>query len=168
VFAIGLVIGIVGWYFRAYVNAPVWVLRALWADHSDIYLGKTNGMPNRALVDAARQYLKQFTQIEVNGKTISASQFETLGIYLKPAWFFRHHPDSVDYNPFAPADQGNFTVTWTYAPGCQSVIKKISNDPRSNWFDIKGQPCFGTYSVAVFMAPNLKLTKIRLRPNPSR
>ena len=54
-------------------------------------------------------------------------------------------------------------MTWRYFPGCQQTIHS-SLKTQTDWFDRQGQPCSPVCLVTVFMAPNLKLTTIKLTP----
>jgi hypothetical protein len=162
IFVIGIVVGVSLLYWRYSINIPLWLVRATAADRSDIYLGKTNGIPNRALVQSARGYLHDIPQSQLANKLLSSAQFESLGIQLDAAWFARHRPDSVTYDPFAPETRGNFIVTWIYHPGCQRVLGKTSFRGVADWFDLKGSPCYGGYAVSIYMAPNLRLTDIKI------
>jgi hypothetical protein len=165
IFILGIALGIGCWLGRHYaINTPLWLYRASMADQSDLYAGKTNGIANRDIVIAARNYLAQFQAIEVAGKSITASELGNLGITIDPAWFNHHHPIAVDTNPFSPNSQDAFIVSWVYAPGCQKITRRVESKPGSDWFNLKGQPCYGTHTVSVSMTSDLRLTRIRLSP----
>jgi hypothetical protein len=163
IFAIGIAVGISLLFWRYSINIPMWLVRAAAADRGDIYLGKTNGIQNRVLVQAARGYLHDIPQSQLANTLLTSAQFQSLGISLDAKWFARHAPDSVTYDPFAPGTQGNFIVTWFYRPGCQRVVGKTSRG-ASDWFDLKGAPCFGGFAVSVYMEPNLRLTDVKIVP----
>ncbi len=143
------------WKWRYVVNAPIWAVRAQAADRSDLYKGKTNGIPNRELVQTARSYLLQINQFDASGNILKADTFQGLGIPLNVSWFVKHHPEVVDYNPFLPSGTGPFLISWQYAPGCQKTLhKSLRSD--TDWYDLQGLPCFGAY-VNVRMDSSLKL-----------
>lgn len=157
-----LVAGI--WNWRYLVYEPVWLVRAHYADRSDLYLGKINNLSNLQLVQQARNYLSDLNRTDASGNLTSPEPFRAQGIHISTKWFERHPPDSVDFNPFEPSGQGSYSVSWRYFPGCQQTIGN-SLKTRSDWFDRKGQPCSPVCLVSVFMDPNLKLTAVRLTPH---
>lgn len=164
IFLIGVMVGVAIWRWRYVVNIPIWLYRAHFADYTDLYKGTTNGLSNQSLVQTAREYVKQFTQVEVSGKPENAVRMQAAGISLNAKWFASHHPETVDFDPFTPPKAGHFGVTWIYAPGCQRVVKRIPAQPGPDWYDLKGDPCYGTYAVSVWMSPQLKPISIKIVP----
>jgi len=161
VLVIALLSSVMTWKWRYVVYAPPWAVRALWADRSDLYLGKTNGIPNLQLVQQARNYLAQMDQADPSGNFTMPETLRPLDIRLNAAWFQRHHPENLDYNPFLSQTHGNFVVTWLYVPGCERTVWKPSKS-ETDWYDVQGQPCYAVCAVSVLMAPNLRLTSIKL------
>ena len=151
------------WKWRYVVHGPVWLARAVWADHSDLYAGKTNGIPNKEVVWQARNYLSQLKEIDTGGNLMAPEALRAAGVHLQVSWFKKHAPDVVDYNPFVSAAAGNFVVAWLYVPGCQKAVWKSSRTD-ADWYDAQGQPCYGVCKVSVFMDPHLKLTALKLDP----
>jgi len=151
------------WKWRYVVYGPVWLARASWADHTDLYTGKTNGIPNKDLAWQARNYLAQIKTSDVAGNLMAPEALRETGNHLQVSWFKKHHPDIVDYNPFVSAADGNFVVSWLYVPGCQKAVWKSSRTD-ADWYDAQGQPCYGICKVSVFMDPHLKLTALKLDP----
>ena len=161
VLAIAILSSLFTWKWRYVLYAPQWAVRALWADHTDLYLGKTNGIPNLQIVQQARNYLTQMDQVDPSGNFTMPETLRPLDIRLKAAWFQRHHPDNLDYNPFLSQTHGNFIVSWLYVPGCERMVWKPSKSD-TDWYDVQGQPCYAVCAVSVLMAPNLRLTTIKL------
>lgn len=151
------------WKWRYIVYTPVWAARAHWEDRSDLYVGKTNDIPNLNLVQQARNYLTQINQIDPSGNITAPSSLQ--GLPLDIPWFQKHHPERVDYNPFVTYDNsaGSYVVTWRYIPGCQQTIWKSSKHD-TDWYDLQGRPCYASSLVSVFMDRDLKLTTIKVRP----
>jgi hypothetical protein len=151
------------WKWRYLVYGPVWAARAHWADRSDLYVGKTNDIPNLNLVQQARNYLTQINQVDPSGNITDPASLQ--GVRLDIPWFQKHHPEKVDYNPFLSYDnnEGSYVVTWRYNPGCQETVWK-SPQPDTDWFDPQGRPCYASSLVSVFMDRDLKLTALKMRP----
>jgi len=147
------------WQWRFLLHAPGWLVRRQAADRSDLYLGKTNGIPNRSLVDQARNYLSDVDHVDGSGNITTPEALRPLGVHLDMAWFRHHAPDSVDFNPFL--SDGRFVVSWLYYPGCQKTITP-SLRTDTDWYNLRGRPCFPLCRVSVRMASDLKLTTIKL------
>lgn len=151
------------WKWRYVVYGPVWMARAAWADHTDLYDGNTNGIPNKDLVWQARNYLSQVKAMDSGGNIVAPEILREQGVHLSVSWFKRHAPELLDFNPFMPASEGNYVVSWLYVPGCQKAVWKSSRTD-ADWYDAQGQPCYGVCKVSVYMDPHLKLTVIKLDP----
>jgi len=144
--------------WRYVVYGPAYLARAHWADRSDLYLGKTNAIPNRILVEQARTYLTDIDHVDASGNITAPEALRPLNVHLDMAWFKNHVPDRVDFNPFI-SPEGRFVVTWLYYPGCQKTVWK---SPRvdTDWYNVRGRPCFPVCRVSVLMAPSLRMTDI--------
>ena len=147
------------WQRNFLLHAPVWLVRAHWADRSDFYLGSTNGIPNRKLVQQARNYLTDIDHVDASGNVTAPESLRTLGVHLDMAWFRRHVPDSVDFNPFL--SDGRFVVSWLYYPGCQKTIRP-SLRTDTDWYSLRGRPCFPLCRLSVRMMADLRLSSIKL------
>jgi hypothetical protein len=154
-----LALGILIWQRNFVIHAPVWYVRSHWADRSDFYLGSTNGVPNRNLVQQARNYLTDVDHVDASGNITTPEALKPLGIRLNMAWFRHHAPDRVDYNPFI--SDGRYVVSWLYYPGCQKTIRPaLLSD--TDWFNMRGTPCYPLCQVTVRMNPDLRLTSIKM------
>jgi len=151
------------WKWRYVVYGPAWVVRSRFADKSDLYEGKRNNLGNLQIVQQARNYLSDLNRIDASGNLTSPEALRTQGIRISEKWFERHHPDSVEFNPFAPTTEGNYAVTWRYFPGCQETLR-TSLKTRTDWFDRQGQPCSPACLLTVFMDPQLKLRTVKITP----
>src|ERR1700760_4905253 len=87
---IGVLLGLALWEWRYMINGPIWLYRAAHADSTPLYQGSTNSVRNLDLVNTARGYIRQFTQIDVNGRRMSNEEFRATGVRLDPGWFDRH------------------------------------------------------------------------------
>ena len=157
-----MVFGLLIWQWRYVVYAPVWWARAHWADKSDLYLGKTNGISNQTLVEQARNYLTDIDHVDASGNITAPESLRLEGVHLTMSWFRQHIPDRVDFNPFI-APGGRFVVTWLYMPGCQKTVWK---SPRldTDWYSLRGRPCYPVCRLSVVMNSDLKLTTFALTP----
>jgi hypothetical protein len=154
-----IVASVLIWQWRLIAHAPVWLVRRQAADRSDLYLGHTNGIPNRNLVEQARNYLTDVDHVDASGNVTAPEALRPLGVHLDMAWFRHHAPDSVDFNPFL--SDGRFVVSWLYYPGCQKTIKP-SLRTDTDWYSLRGRPCFPLCKVSVRMDSDLRLTTIKL------
>jgi len=150
------------WQWRYVRYAPIWLARAHWADHSDIYIGSTNGIPNTTLVQQARNYLVDIDHMDASGNITAPEELRRLGAHLDTAWFKSHAPDTVDFNPFI-APNGSFVVTWLYVPGGQkSTWKSARTD--TDWYNMRGEPSYPVYKLSILMAPDLRLRSMVVSP----
>jgi hypothetical protein len=149
--------------WRYVVYSPIWVARTFWADRSDLYKGRTNGISNKDLVWQARNYLSQLKEVDGGANLMAPEILRQQGAHLSISWFKKHVPDVVDYNPFMADGKGHFIVTWLYAPNCQKAVWK-SSKLDADWYDVQGQPCYGVGRVSVFMDADQKLTTIKIDP----
>jgi len=155
-----LFLGTLLWQWRTVVYGPLWLVRAHYADHGDIYLGSTNGVENRDLTLRARNYLAQINQLDGSGN-ITPEELRAAGIHIDLDWFKDHRPESVTYNPFY--EKGNFVVTWPYVPTCQRA-KSSATPTGSRWYDRKGRACPVICNLSVYMAPDFQLNSIKIDP----
>ena len=151
--------GVLIWQWRFLTHAPIWLVRRQVADRSNLYQGHTNGIPNKSLVDQARNYLTDVDHVDASGNLTAPEALRPLGVHLDMAWFRHHAPDNVDFNPFL--SDGRFVVSWLYYPGCQKTIKP-SLRTDTDWYNLRGRPCFPLCRVSVRMGSDLKLTTIKL------
>jgi hypothetical protein len=149
------------WQWRYLAYGPAWLARSRAADHSDLYVGKTNGISNLILTQQARNYLPDIDHLDASGNVSEPAFLKPLGVHIDMAWFTKHAPDRVDFNPFISS--GAFVVTWLYYPGCQKTVK-ISSRSDTDWYSARGRPCFPACKLTVRMAPNLRLTSININP----
>lgn|GEM_PF-5829547 len=157
-----LLSGLLLWEWKYVVNAPIWLARATHRDRSDIYKGKTNGFSNRELVLQARAYLTQINQLDASGNITSPESMRPLGVTIDVKWFQHHAPDSVDFNPF-DASGGSYIISWRYVPGCQKAVWKPAKS-TTDWYDLKGQPCYGLCWVSIVMTSDHRLNAVKIRP----
>jgi hypothetical protein len=146
--------------WRYVVYGPVWLVRAHWADRSDLYMGKTNGISNLILTQQARNYLTDIDRIDAPGNITAPEFLRPVGGHLDMKWFSHHAPDAVDFNPFI-SPGGLFVVTWLYYPGCEKTLK-ISSRTDTDWYGRRGRPCFPLCRLTVLMDSNLKLTTMKV------
>ncbi len=154
------VLGVFAWQWRNIVYGPIWLARTYWADRNDLYVGATNGIPNQSLVQQARNYLTDVDHLDASGNVTAPEVLRPLGVHLDMAWFRHHAPDSVDFNPFI-SQGGKFVVSWLYYPGCQKTVWK-SQRADTDWCNLRGRPCFPVCRLTVLMAPDLRLTPIKV------
>ena len=118
-----MTLGVLAWQWRYVVYEPLWLVRSHSADRSDFYMGKTNGIANKALVQQARNYLTDVDHLDASGNITSPENLRLQDVHLSIPWFIRHAPDSVDFNPFIKPG-GRYVVSWLYVPGCQKTVWK--------------------------------------------
>jgi len=159
ILVIGL--GLMMWKWRTVVYGPLWLVRAHAADRGDIYIGRTNGVSNRELTMRARAYLSDVNQLDTSGN-ITPVELKALGETVDLSWFKAHHPETVTFNPFV-APKGSFIVTWRYFPGCQKSLHGVAK-PETMWFDKQGRPCGAVCNLSVMMAPDFRLTGVKVDP----
>jgi hypothetical protein len=147
------------WQWNFIIHAPVWLWRARASDRSDFYLGSTNAIPNKRLVQQARSYLTDVDSVDASGNLSDPESLRSLGGHLDMAWFRRHAPDVVDYNPFI--SDGRYAISWLYYPGCQKAIhSSVRTD--TDWYTLRGRPCYPLCRLSVRMTPDLRLSSIKL------
>jgi len=149
------------WKWRTIVHGPTYLLRSHWSDRTDLYKGKTNGLSNHDLVLQARNYLTEVNMLDASGN-ITPEALRSEGDHIDLNWFKRHHPVSVDFNPFT-SKGGNFVVTWRYVPGCETSAWK-SGRMDMPWYDAQGKRCSVICNLSVVMEPDLRLLGIKIDP----
>ena len=82
------------------IYGPAWLIRAHYADKSDLYLGKINDVSNLQLVQQARSYMADLNRLDASGNFTAPEPLRTQGVRVSEKWFEAHHPDKVDFNPF--------------------------------------------------------------------
>jgi hypothetical protein len=160
--AVLITLSLLGWQWRLVAYAPVWLIRANRADHSDLYTGSTNGISNRTLVEQARNYLSDIDHVDASGNLTVPEALRPLGVHLAMSWFRHHAPDSLEFNPFK-GPKGAFTVSWNYVPGCQEALW-ASAGSDTDWYSLRGRPCYPICRLSIVMAPDLRLTSMALNP----
>lgn len=156
-----LVLGAMMWKWRTVIYGPMWLIRAHAADRGDIYIGRTNGVSNRELTMRARAYLTDVNQLDASGN-ITPVELRAMGEHIDLSWFKTHHPETVTFNPFM-APKGSFIVSWLYVPGCQKSMRGVAK-PGTQWFDKEGRPCGPICNLSVMMAPDFRLTAVKVDP----